>query len=116
MSLAGGTSPHHHTAHMSRWPPTPPGVVVGAGGPPAIENWWAEWPSNASDEDTRSLLDTEVELYDNGTLVDGNWTLVDGNWTKEDASLEAQVLVTAVTAVILGVIILATIIGEYPFS
>ncbi|KAK8397364.1 hypothetical protein O3P69_004821 [Scylla paramamosain] len=47
-----------------------------------------------------------------------NWTLVTGNWTQEgnltggDAVLDVHLLVTATTALVLGIMILATIVGN----
>nr|QIS92882.1 putative serotonin receptor 1B [Homarus americanus] len=131
---AGG-SPHHHTTHMTHWSPTssPPGVVVDVGGPASLP-WWNDW-TNTTDEEARALLDVDetVDADDgtlsggnwtleggNWTMIDGNWTMMDGNWTlvggnwteEEGATLSMQVMFTAITAVILGVMILATIIGN----
>nr|XP_045588528.1 5-hydroxytryptamine receptor-like [Procambarus clarkii] len=131
---AGG-SPHSHTSHMSPWPPTAPPPEVGVGGQASYHQWWYE---GANDSENRALLDEPMNSEHaalaggnwtlaggnwtleggNWTLLEENWTLVGGNWTAgsgaghEGASLNMQVLFTALTAVILGVMILATIVGN----
>ncbi|XP_068201745.1 uncharacterized protein [Palaemon carinicauda] len=108
----------HVEGFLSPWPPTMPPLRAAVGDPQITTtttseveagmvqvidagderlDWWEEW-ANISD--------------DNGTLTPtGNWT-IDG-LAESDANASVEFLLSTVTAIVLGVMILATIVGEY---
>lgn len=76
--------------------PPPDGGVAGAEAPPG---WWQDWANDSAEE--------------NSSLVfGGNLSLHQGGEGEGDDALSAQLAASAVTALILGVMILATIVGE----
>ncbi|KAK7068870.1 hypothetical protein SK128_001661 [Halocaridina rubra] len=71
-----------------------PGVVPTMTTDEERAEWWEDWVANASEE--------------NATIVGGNWT---GDSSDDDyGDISIQFLASALTAVILGVMILATIV------
>ncbi|XP_068210664.1 5-hydroxytryptamine receptor-like [Palaemon carinicauda] len=107
----------HVEGFLSPWPPTMPPLRAAVGDPQITTtttseveagmvqvidagderlDWWEEW-ANISD--------------DNGTLTPtGNWT-IDG-LAESDANASVEFLLSTVTAIVLGVMILATIVGN----
>ncbi|XP_069982323.1 5-hydroxytryptamine receptor [Penaeus vannamei] len=76
--------------------PPPDGGVAGAEAPPG---WWQDWANDSAEE--------------NSSLVfGGNLSLHQGGEGEGDDALSAQLAASAVTALILGVMILATIVGN----
>lgn len=113
-------------------PPTTHGDVTArgggsSGGKEPIWNWWGElnvtWGAEGGGRGTHGNWGIE-----NGTWNldveewggEGNWTAPHGNWSVNEtlaggggAALDPHLLVTASTALVLGVMILATIVGKY---
>ncbi|XP_064101789.1 uncharacterized protein LOC135212294 isoform X1 [Macrobrachium nipponense] len=86
-----------------------PGVVQLMDADDERLEWWEEW-ANISDHNG-TLVASSSSSSGGGHGGGGNWTVVDG-LAESDANASIQFLLSTMTAIILGVMILATIVGK----
>lgn len=104
-AAVGGDHPHVVTATSttSSTEVVEPGVVQLMEADTERLEWWEEW-ANISDHNG-------TLASSGGSHAGGNWTVVDG-LAESDANASIQFLLSTMTAIVLGVMILATIVGN----
>lgn len=121
-----GTPSLPSTPPLTDLRPSTPGDETERGG--GALNWWGDmsltWGAeggggthgNWTTENGTWSLDEEWAAEANWTAPHGNWSVLGVNESTVGgggAALDPHLLVTATTALVLGVMILATIVGEY---